>query len=406
MRTILKAPRLIDGTGGPVKQNAALVMDEGKIKAIVSQDQLTVADQASARVIEVENGTILPGFIEMHTHLTGSGGLDVFSEMLSYGDERLLLQAVRNARICLETGVTTVRDCGSKNHLIFSLRKAINEGILTGPRIVASGDVITTTGGHGYYFGLEADNADEVRQAARRQAKAGADFFKIMATGGNMTPGTNIRRAQYSVQEIRAAVEEGRRLNRRVAAHCHATEGIRNAVESGVTTIEHCSWVGEDGSLVYDAHVVETILEKGIHISPTNSQRYRLLQRLKAAEDTARWKRLYDERQRRNECWRDMLKKGVPFVVSSDAGASDHLFDDYALNFELMVKELGMSPMQALLCGTKVAAEALGLASEIGTLEPAKAADAVVVAGDPLSDIIATYQVQVVVKAGQVVKGG
>jgi imidazolonepropionase-like amidohydrolase len=399
MTTIIKAKRLIDGTGAPPQVDMALVASEGKILQILPQEE--VEPTPDQRVVEVVNGTILPGFIDMHVHLTCTGSADPKRDCLADSDEVLLLRTVANAQALLRTGVTTTRDCGGKARVLLALRQAIEQGLLDGPRLAVSGDVITTTGGHCYYFGLEADSAHEVRKGARTLVKAGVDFLKVMATGGGMTPGTNMRAAQYGVDELKALVEEGHRLNKHVAAHCHATQGIRNAAAAGVTTIEHVTWLGPDDGFLYDEAAADLMVRNHVYASPTNPTACRRMNKAKAAGDLMAWNEQYALYQARCENWRRMLAQGVRFVAGTDAGATNMAFDDYVLSLELMVKDLGMTPMQAILSGTRVPAEVLGLGDRIGTLAPGKQADVVVVEGDPLADIATLYQVKAVFKGGK-----
>jgi imidazolonepropionase-like amidohydrolase len=261
--------------------------------------------------------------------------------------------------------------------------------------VVASGNVITAPEGHGHQFGRVAQGPERVRQAVVEQAEAGADLIKIMVTGGG---GSGPGSSQYSLEELRAATAEAKRLDRRVAVHCHGTQGIRDAVAAGVDRIEHCTYV-EDGVPGFDARTAEAIVEQGIYVCPTNTVDYRQMQMLGDSEKTKR----LAPRAQLNVTWRKLLESGVPFIAGSDAGISQIYCDDYALIMELMVEELGMSPMQAILAGTRVAAEALGLGEEIGTLEVGKRADMIAVGGNPLEEITALRQVRLVMVGGETV---
>jgi imidazolonepropionase-like amidohydrolase len=258
--------------------------------------------------------------------------------------------------------------------------------------VIASGSPIRISEGHGGFIGREANSAEEVRQAVVEQVEAGADFIKIMATGGGGNPDS-----EYGPEELEAATAEARRLGVRIAAHCHGTVGIKDAVEAGVTRIEHCTFLEQPDVSAPNPDIAEAIVQKGIYVCPTNTVDYRNIQMLgDSAKEVA-------PRAKIIPTWRELLSSGVKFITGSDAGVSQVFCDDYALIMELMVGELGMSPMQAILAGTKVAAEALGMENEIGTLEVGKRADIIAVGGDPLADITALRQVRLVMLGGKVV---
>ena len=271
MKLVLKAERLIDGTGADPIVNAALAIEDGKITAVGTQDELHAPPGDDVDVVETNGCTILPGFIEMHSHMHCSAESDAYLHVTTDSDETLLMRGVQAVRAALTSGVTTMRDLGSKNQVAFPIKQAIQDGIIPGPRLMVAGTPITTTAGHCNMFGTEADTAEEVVQAIRRQFKQGADCIKIMSTGGGFTPGTNIRAPQYPVETLRAAVVDAERLNLRVAAHCHASAGVRNCVEAGVHNLIHCSWLAEDPADMfdYDTDVADMIAEKGLFVDPT-----------------------------------------------------------------------------------------------------------------------------------------
>ncbi|HEY8742333.1 MAG TPA: amidohydrolase family protein, partial [Chloroflexota bacterium] len=271
-----------------------------------------------------------------------------------------------------------------------------------GPRILAAGMPITTTGGHLNFCGLEADGVAEVIKATRRLCKGGVDFIKVMATGGGMTPGTNARAPQYSVEELAAIVTEAHRLNgRRVAAHCHATQGIRNAVEAGVHTIEHCSWLHPVEGLEFDARLVERMVERGTYVTLTmGSERAAIKPAEQLSEGQRRAVAGYEPHF---DLLRRTVRGGVRFVAASDAGVSRTYFGEYPMTLEVLVSRLDIAPMEALRATTGYAAEALGIAGTVGALLPGRQGDAVVVEGNPLTDIRALRQVRAVYRTGDVV---
>ena len=402
-KLILQADRLIDGTGASAVSQAAIVLENGRISRVTTQEQLTPGDTAEADVIEVQGGTIMPGFIEMHSHIHCSTQEDAYLHITTESDQVFVMRGVQAVRAALASGVTTMRDQGSRNQVVFPLRQAIADGIVPGPRLLAAGNPITTTGGHCNMFGTEADTSDDVVTAVRGQFKLGADCIKIMATGGGFTPGTNIRAPQYPAETLRAAVQDAERLGLRVSAHCHATAGVKNCVDAGIHTLVHCSWMAEDPEKLYDydPDYADRIAEKGIYVDPTLA-----LGRLNQLRRVTPRPLDGPERDpvRRFEILRDMWDRGVKFVTGMDSGMANARFDDFAYIPQVMVEELRITPMEAIVCATRTSAECLGILDETGTLEPGKAADVVVVDGNAAEDITALHRVDTIVKQGQIVK--
>ena len=401
MKLVLKADRLIDGTGTDPVSDAALIIEDGRITDITSRSKVP-GPSDDHEVIELSGGTIMPGFIEMHSHMHCSAETDAYQHIMTESDQVFLMRAVGAVRAALTSGVTTMRDLGARNQIAFPVKKAIEDGIIPGPRLIVAGTPITTTGGHCNMFGTEADTVEEVVTAIRNQFKQGAGYIKIMSTGGGFTPGTNVRAPQYPVETLKSAVKDAERLNLRIAAHCHATAGVRNCVEAGVHNLIHCSWLAEDPEqgYDYDPDVADTIAEKGIWVDPTLAlgRLNRMRGRVRVAGG------IMLDPARRFEILRDMWDRGVKFVTGMDSGMINARFDDFAYIPEVMVDELGISPMEAIICSTKTSAECLGIASETGTLEVGKAADAVMVKGNPAEDIKAIHDVDTIVTQGRVVK--
>ena len=245
MKLILKADRLIDGSSTKVMPHAAVVIEGDTISKVCSQSELTETELDDARIIDSSNGTLMPGFIEMHSHIHCSAESDAYTHITTETNETFLLRGSQAVRSALSSGVTTMRDLGSKNEVVFPLKQSIEDGIVPGPRLLVAGTPITTTGGHCNTFGTEADSSDQVVTAIRNQFKLGADHIKIMSTGGGFTPGTNVRAPQYDWTTLRDAVKDAERLGLKVAAHCHATEGVKNCVKAGIHNLIHCSWLSE-----------------------------------------------------------------------------------------------------------------------------------------------------------------
>jgi len=403
MKLIIKADRLIDANSLDPLVNSALVIENGKIVEIISQDKLKIIDTESFDIIDAGDSTIMPGFIEMHTHMHVNSENDAYKQVTTESNDLLLMRAVKAVRETLTSGVTTMRDLGSKNEIAFPIKEAVNKGVIPGPRLLVTGTPITSTGGHCNSFGYEADTKDEVVKAVRSQFKKGADYIKIMSTGGGFTPGTNMREAQYSVDILKAAVEDAERLGLNVAAHCHGTAGIKNCVEAGIHNLIHCSWLSENSSEMfdYDPEITNQIVEKGLFLDPTLA-----IDRLNQIRDPERYKirSVIKDPVKRFEILKDMWGKGVKFVTGMDSGMINAKFDDFAVIPQVMVEDLGVSNMEAIICSTKTSADCLGILKETGTLEPGKSADIIVVKGNPLDDIKLLSNVENIILKGKVIK--
>ncbi len=397
----IRAGTLIDGTGAEPVTDAVILIRDGRIEQVGTD----VRVPADAREIDLSAHTVLPGFIDTHVHLTGPVLDDprwrhagVTESMAAHA-----LHGAAYARRTLEAGFTTVRNLGSPQFTDIALRDAVAEGLIPGPRILASGPSFGITGGHcdelaGYAFGVfpedaalgVADGVDGVTRAVRRNHRYGADVIKICATGGVLSPTDSVGVQQYTDEEMRAVVEAAEMVERRVAAHAHGNEGIKAAVRAGVHSIEHGS--------ILDDEAVRMMRERGTYLVPT----------LMAAEAVERLapelppniaeKALYIAPVMRRS-FRMAVEGGVPVALGTDSGVSPH--GENGREFTLMV-EHGMTPMQAIVAGTSAAADLLGLAGEVGVLAPGAHADVVAVRGDPLSDVSRIEEVDFVMKGGVV----
>lgn len=392
--TTLLAARLFDGTGAEAIDDAFLQIEDGKVKRVGRRADLGSA-ASSAR--DLGDATLLPGLVNMHTHLTLSGSMQVLHDALNDSYEVKVMRAIEHARQSIESGVTTIRDCGTLNSIVFAVREASRQGLIKAPHVWASGDVLTSTGGHCYFFGVECDTIDGVRHAVRRQVKAGADFIKVMATGGGLTPNTFPANAQFDRDQMIALADDSRRLGRYVSAHCHGTPGIYNAIAANVRTIEHCSFMTPTG-ITYEQEATDKIVEQGIYICPTLGAGGRMMERM--LREGIQHPMLASVHARYDNM-RKMLASGVQFVSGNDAGVPLSGFDDFQLDLELLVEHLGMSAGQAIVTATGKAAEAIG-SEEFGTLQPGKRADVLAVKGDALGDIGALRNIKLVLKSGQV----
>ncbi len=405
MKLVLKADRLIDGTGADPIADGAVVIENGRIVEVTSQAHLNIGEREEVELIEVSGGTLMPGFIEMHTHIHCSAQADAYTHITTESNETFIMRGVSAVRAALSSGVTTMRDLGSRNEVVLPIKAAVEQNIINGPRMIVAGTPITTTGGHCNMFGTEADTAEQVVTAIRNQFKLGADCIKVMSTGGGFTPGTNVRAPQYPVETLAAAVRDAERLGLRVAAHCHAAAGVRNCVNAGIHNLIHCSWLAENEEDMYDydEDYADLIAEKGIYVDPTLA--LGRLNNLRGRTSIGGGAGMNDP-ARRFEILRDMWDRGVKFVTGMDAGMTNANFDDFAYIPQVMVEEMRITPMEAIVCSTLTSAQCLGLEDEIGTLESGKSADVLIIDGNPAEDITALHSVNTIVSQGKIVKRG
>jgi imidazolonepropionase-like amidohydrolase len=358
-------------------------------------------------VLSFPQQTIIPGLINSHAHLcVPSGGQPFY---LKQSNEMALLTAVRNMGRELLSGVTTVRDCGDQNGVLFALRQAVKRGILEGPRLFLSGPPLTKTGGHAHFLGGVADGPAEIARAVKRAIAKGADFIKLIGTGGG-TPGTYPFRASYSRKELEAAVSTAHRSNVRVSVHCRGTPGIVNAIEAGVDQIEHACFELPDGSLRFDPELADAMARAGIWVTPT-IQLYRdsrihlekkaVAQGLNPAEQK-RLAGLPAVVESKLKALAGLIAAGVKVVAGNDAGLPYTGFGCLWQELDAMMSG-GMTAMQAIVAATRTAARSLGMENQIGSIQPGKQADLVVVDGDPTTDISALSRVRLVMLAGRTV---
>jgi imidazolonepropionase-like amidohydrolase len=406
----IKAGRLFDATGETLRQNVVIVVQDDRIQSVGAAASVTIP--AGATVIDLSKATVLPGLIDCHTHLGARA--DRYDEIYSFKDTPFhsAFAAVLNARKTLEAGFTSVRDVGSAPFLAVDLRNSINEGFIPGPRVVASGPGISITGGHGDLNNFSpqtrvsmfpderdfaiADGADQVRHVVRSQVKYGVDVIKIMSTGGVLSKGDSPGAPQYTLEELKVAAEEAHMAGRKIAAHAHGTQGIKNAILAGIDSIEHASLIDEEGIrlskergvyLVMDIYNDDYLLGKAIEfgLPKENVEKEKMIGRL----------------QREN--FEKAVKGGARMAFGTDAGVYPH--GDNARQFFYMVK-FGLTPAQALRAATWNAADLIGRLKDVGTIEAGKYADIIAVSGDPLQDIKAMESVGFVMKGGVVYKDG
>ncbi len=411
-RAVFLARRVANVTVSGWLPDHAVIAEHGRIVAVVPRRGLPQDTWETMRVHELGDVSLLPGLIDVHAHLHCSSSPDAYDLVMTESREQLLLRAAVNVRTALLSGVTTLRDLGSRNDIIFALRDAIRAGIVPGPRLLLAGTPITTTAGHCYMFGTEANTLDQVVAAIRRQRKLGADCIKIMATGGAFTPTANPRTAQYSEQTLRVAVVEAERLGLPVAAHVQSALGVRDCVAAGVHHLVHCRWYSgdPDRGLEYDPEVARQIAARGCWVDITLGD---FLLGREAAEAGAvppspHWAlaRTPVSLEAHIETARDMRRRGVRFTTGLDMGMAHAPFDRSAANARAFVQWLEYTPWQALAASTIESAEALGIGAETGALRQGLAADLMSVQGDPADSIARLEGAVDVIQAGRPVKLG
>lgn len=349
---------------------------------------------AGCRVVSLPNQVVLPGLIDAHIHIsldpTVSDPLQ--QERLAPLERMQAMQA--RALAMVRAGITTARDLGGGAGLELELRDRIARGDCPGPRLLCAGQPLTSPGGHCYFWGGEAAGLQEIHAVVDRQIERGSNWIKVMATGGVFTKGTKPWKPQFSQAELSAIVVRAREQGREVAAHCHGTRGIANAVEAGVRTIEHCSFAGETGfGTDFDPAVVARIVSQRAWVSPTvNLGWARRIE--KDGEPTEFFRRM-------SHTLGELRSAGARFVASTDAGIPGVAHDRLAKGLAAFQRYSGLTPVEVLRTATSGAAEALGIAAETGSLRPGLSADLMVVAGDPLRDLSLLEKPSLVIARGQ-----
>jgi len=381
--------RIIDGTGKEPISDGVIVINGNKIEQIDSKEKIQIPDDA--KVIDVGEDTILPGLIDAHMHFMGVREGDLSLMYVIDPEPLKTARAVASCVTLLNAGITSVRDAGGIGAY---LNRAIKEGVIKGPRITSSLKILSQTGGHGdihffpidfvkslFCFGRICDGEDECRKAAREQFREGADFIKICSTGGVSSEKDLPGSSQFTIPEIRAIVEEAKRVGSYVASHAEGPEGVKNALKAGVRTIEHGNDIDEEG--------IELMLENNIILVPTFAivERYSTLGSEHGLPDYA-VRKAKEAKEVHIKTVKKAWKAGIKIAMGTDFTNVPILpFGENALELELLVNNIGLSPMEAIVAGTKTSAEAMQMGDKIGTLEKGKFADLIVVNGDPTVDI-------------------
>jgi imidazolonepropionase-like amidohydrolase len=400
MRTLIYPEWLIDGTGAAPREGYALSFgDDGRIEAVGPASEVVPGEGDS--VVRASGSSLVPGLINMHAHLSlASDNAPFISYMDAHSDVALALRAAHNAAACLQAGVTTVRDCGSRGRSVLDLATAAADGLLTLPRILAAGWALTISGGHMRPFGGEVDGVDGVRQMVRRLVSAGAEFIKMAGSGGG-TPGSLTEYPSFSVAEFETAVETAHGLGRRVTVHCTATAAMERVVAAGVDSIEHGYFVAPGNFQAYDERLAEQLARAGISITPTLQVFRDMAEYLPAGPERDFW-------QSRREILATNVgrlhRAGVRLTAGSDAGWRLTRFDNYWRELQEL-QTCGLSPVEVIHAATGAASQAMGRRSDFGTLEPGLSADLLLVEGNAARDVACLASVRRVYLQGRPVAG-
>jgi len=392
---VIKGGTLIDGTGAEPLENATVVVEGSKITGVGRAEDVEIPEKA--RVVDATGKTVMPGLIDSHLHLMGMKTDNFVVEMLVVPEGVKLIRASIDARRLLEAGFTTIKDCGGMNAV--HIKRAIAEGTLRGPRILAAGYVLSQTFGHGdtHYLPIEmsdartahgkglgcliCDGVEECIKAARYALREGADFIKVCTTGGVMSERDRPEHTQFTIEEIKAIVEVARFAGTFVTAHCQGTEGMHNSIEGGIKTIDHAFYP--------DDEAIEMGIKRGVVFVSTLS----IQKRINEGGIEAGYPEWGVRKSR--ESWDTVVKNiarlreaGATVAMGTDFCGSKLLkMGTNALELELLVKYCGFKPMDAIVSATLNGAKACCLEDRLGTIEEGKLADILIVDGDPLKDI-------------------
>lgn len=390
MKIVFSNVNLIDGISEQAIKNSYIVVDGTKIVE-VGQGTYLCSD-GDYREYDFSGHSLLPGLIDAHVHLTMGAESKNAEELLATATNYVpvAIKATVNMRKSIDNGITTLRDCGDLGNIVMELKKLIEDGFMAGPRIVCSCDPLRVTNGH--FVGAEADGPYEITKGARYRFKMGADFLKLMVTGGVAKPGENPNKVEFWPEELAAAMAVAKNEGKRVAAHAHSAKGILDALNAGVDSIEHGTFLDED--------LCDLMVEKGAWLVPTFSGYTNMAN----SPDVPAYKREVCKTlvAAKGERFRRAVSKGVKVALGTDAGCPVTPFGDVATELREMVR-YGMTPMNAIISATSSAAELLEMDDKIGSVEAGKYADLVVVKGDPSQDVTCIRDVSLVMVNGEIV---
>jgi imidazolonepropionase-like amidohydrolase len=408
---LLLPDSVIDGSDGESKSGIGVLVQDGLIQGVGAVEALRKDCPHDTVDVDLPGATLCPGLIDGHTHLSLAGDGRSYDEMFSETDEMMVMTGAMNMMKHLRAGITTIREHGARNRVGFALKEGLQRGYIPGPRMQVSGRPITCTGGHFWVCNEEADGEDEIRKSVRRLVHEGADYIKVMASGGG-TRGTIPGRASYTTEELHAAVHEAHHFDRPTAAHCRASESMKRAVNAGIDLMEHAEFLDSDDEMRFDPEIAAMMEESRIWISPTLQAwtKYPRIVELRNQQDLGTLSHNgegeLDRLEKRAEVRLDVMRKLLEYDVKervlpgTDSGVGMLAFGHLDYDLELLV-EVGFSPADALVSATRISAEAMGMGDTIGTIERGKVGDLVAFNGDPSKDIYAARKVCAVFQGGK-----
>ena len=365
----------------------------------------SLMERADVEVIDAQDAVVMPGMIDAHLHLCFDSSPNPIVALETENAYQTLMRMTAAAQRELFSGVTTIRDAGAKGNSVFALRDEIRKGNLLGPDIVAAGPCITITGGHCHFLGLEVDTPDEVRRAVRQLLKDGADYIKVMISGGNMTPGSSPLIDHYDAETLSIITREAHMHGKKVAAHVHTVKGIQDAITAGIDTLEHCSYKSADApdGVDYRPELAKQLAERGIQVCPAMGKAFILSAEEGAPlpDKVAIWAAFQRSRFETTEA---MYRAGVTIIAGTDAGCKNSYFDELALTLGIFEEKIHMQIEDVILGATARAAKAIDRAGLVGSIEKGKQADILFVSGDPTEDLSALRRVCRVLKRGRTVR--
>lgn len=386
-RKLIKNAKIVDVLAGKVLSDSAILIEDGIIKEVGGN-----LSAEGAEVLDLGGATVLPGLFNCHVHITMEPVADPSG--LVESDAKMTLNAVKHFDEYLKTGVTFIRDVGSPNFIDIELRNAIRAGLIKGPDMQVSGKCVCMTGGHGWSMGRQADGVEDCRKAAREQLRAGADWIKIMATGGVMTKGVEPGSPQLNEDEMRVIVEEAHKAGAKTATHAQGTTGIKNALRAGLDSIEHGCFL--------DQEAIDLMKKTGAWLVPTLCAPHYILKygvENGVSEDAVRKCKIVIDSHYRS--FREAYAAGIPCAVGTDSGTPFNSHSGTANEMILMVGE-GLSPMEAITLGTINSAKMLRVEESLGSITPGKKAHLAVFGKNPIDDIENLHDCIMTIKNGEV----
>ena len=406
---LIKSSRIFDSKGNVSIERGAVLIEDDEIVQIGPEKDIRIPEGAIATEFNYEGKTILPGLVDCHVHLVGIPDGRAGDETAVESDEVLTLQAAKNARIHLYSGVTTIRDCGAKNKTTFMLKEAVKMGVTPAPRMIICGRPLAIIGGHLSYFGIQATGIDECRANVRQLMKEGADFIKITATGGSTRTSFPFL-PSFNVDELTAIIDETHKFGKHTVAHCASSQGMINVLDAGIDTIVHGYYKEPNGSYLYRREISERLVKQNVYVNPTLHQG---TESYDALIEKAKNRPLTDDEQAKVDTFkagRDisienisrMREDGVNLVCGSDSAWNYYKMGEFQKEILTHV-EIGMSAPEAIRSATIESARSCGVDHIVGTLEQGKQADLLVVDGDPVENITDIFNVVDVFQSGNLV---